>query len=155
MDHDFGWLRHSFSLISDEPRGTVRPEVYTDSNDDVPVLSQNVDDIGGSDEPAWNPCRGRNDGTYADDDDCTRYYHCSNGYPYRMTCSAGTVWNDQLKGCSFTYHTGAIYQYYHADIKMTLHERHAVPSQGNSNASQQKLAVHFDRGFHDWPAFSR
>ncbi len=49
-------------------------------------------------------CHGKQDGTYADKADCTRYYHCSNGLPYRMQCSTGTVWNDRLKGCSFTYY---------------------------------------------------
>ncbi len=41
-------------------------------------------------------------GTYADPDDCTKYYSGSNSLPYRMSCSQGTVWNDRIKSCTFT-----------------------------------------------------
>lgn len=46
-------------------------------------------------------CHGRHDGTYQDVTDCSRYFHCTNGRPYRMRCPEGTLWNDGLKTCTF------------------------------------------------------
>lgn len=44
-------------------------------------------------------CKGKQDGTYSDPDQCTTYYQCTSGYAVRRHCPTGQVFNDILKAC--------------------------------------------------------
>ena len=44
-------------------------------------------------------CKGKQDGTYSDTDQCTTYYQCTSGYAVRRHCPTGQVFNDVLKAC--------------------------------------------------------
>lgn len=44
-------------------------------------------------------CKGKQDGTYSDPDQCTTYYQCTSGYVVRRRCPTGQVFNDILKAC--------------------------------------------------------
>ena len=44
-------------------------------------------------------CKGKQDGTYSDPDQCTTYYQCTSGYAVRRHCPTGQVFNDVLKAC--------------------------------------------------------
>ncbi|CAH1256520.1 Hypp1672 [Branchiostoma lanceolatum] len=39
-------------------------------------------------------CEGKKDGIYADPKVCSKYYSCSNGIPYSMSCADGLYYNE-------------------------------------------------------------
>lgn len=41
-------------------------------------------------------------------DDCTKYYVCLHGRPFKMPCGPGTHWNDKLKVCDWPHNAGCV-----------------------------------------------
>lgn len=50
-------------------------------------------------------CSGKQDGTYADPADCTKYYQCYGGVKYSYTCPNGLNFNPKIKACDWPANT--------------------------------------------------
>jgi len=53
--------------------------------------------------PGGFTCDGQPNGNYADPEDCTKYYTCSNGNTFHYTCSDGTYWDPDIGVCNWPY----------------------------------------------------
>ncbi|XP_078585736.1 uncharacterized protein LOC144867557 [Branchiostoma floridae x Branchiostoma japonicum] len=49
--------------------------------------------------PAADFCKGKPDGNYADPEDCSKYYECSNGLTYLMSCQEGLYYKEETDQC--------------------------------------------------------
>ena len=50
--------------------------------------------------PTQETFRCPSDGHFADENDCTKYYHCANGRPYPGHCPSSTFWDDVSRQCA-------------------------------------------------------
>ncbi|XP_035675275.1 uncharacterized protein LOC118415011 [Branchiostoma floridae] len=100
-------------------------------------------------------CEGKPDGDYADPEDCTMYYDCSNGIAYHMDCPDGLYFNEETDQCDnpanvdcgcpvgYEQHGGNCYKAY--DDKKTFDEA-AAACQGDGGS----LAMPRDQATHDF-----
>lgn len=72
-----------------------------DTTTSVPSTTEQSeeDDTEAPSDPSKPTCKG--DQQYYKHSECNKFWQCSNGVAYEMTCAPGTAWDDDLKVCNW------------------------------------------------------
>ena len=93
-------VRDDTPIFTEEARGRTD---YKDATNEDSTENTAAENYGYEQRsnPVYRICGSSMNQVYPDLEDCSRYYHCSNGYSYLQRCPRGTVFNRQLKTCDF------------------------------------------------------